>query len=246
MSTNTTSESPWTRPGFLASSGVVALIIVLGIFLAVVNLTHSDGADQVAIRRSGSAASTTAGGDATPSPSICALPGLETRIGDLDFSSTVWRYGSTTAYPTSPTYGPGRMSGAGYRYCFQHSVGGALFAAANSIAFDNTSRAAATAWSHYILADGPYRQQRLTDDYVATDPDMRLQIAGFRIIGYDQHNARIDIAVRTATLDETMIVSLESDLVWQRGDWRLSTDVPESVTVARVPDLTGYIAWGGA
>lgn len=147
------------------------------------------------------------------------------------------------AYPTSSVYGPGRTSEQGFRYCFQDSAGGALFAAANSLAFDNANPSEARAWSEYMLAEGPYRQQRLSDDYVQNDPNIRLQIIGYRILSYTDNRALIDIAARASTPEETMIISCVSDLVWQRGDWRFSTAVPDPVNVVRVGDITGYAAW---
>lgn len=239
MENQSPAENPWLRPGFLVSSCVVVLIVALGIYVCIVTVTGRH-------QRTGSAASThpvpgrSAAGDGR---TRCGLPASSTSDAVVDLRATTWRYSTAMAYPTSSEYGPGRTSEQGFRYCFQDSAGGALFAAANSLAFDNANASEARAWSEYMLAEGPYRQQRLSDDYVQNDPNIRLQIIGYRILSYTDTRALIDIAARASTPAETMIISCVSDLVWQRGDWRFSTAVPDPVNVVRVGDITGYAAW---
>lgn len=69
-------------------------------------------------------------------------------------------------------------------------------------------------------------------------------IQGFRILAYDGSSARVDVGSRGSVQGQTVTVSGVYELVWQDGDWKLSTDVPEPLNVAAIPDLTGYIAWG--
>lgn len=245
MDNERTVENPWLRPGFLVSSCVVAVIAALGIYIGITT-TGDDHRDlpvqQVsttsAVRPTAPSDTGTSGGD-----SICGLADRAEAVDAIDLRPTTWRYSNATAYPTSPVYGPGRTSPQGYRYCFQRSPGGALFAAANSLAFDNSSIAEARAWWGYMLADGRYRQARLADSYVANDPSERLQIIGYRMMSYTSREAWVDIAVRTSTADGAAVLSVVTHLVWQRGDWRFSTDELESTNVTRISDLTGYTTW---
>jgi hypothetical protein len=238
-------DNPWLRPGFLASCCVVAVILSLGFYV---------GVSKIAAGREGATVQASAASKAPPAGSRagrntgCALPDpvpdspTDSPV-TIDRRQTAWRYSNAMAYPVSPVYGPGRTSDQGFRYCFQHSAVGALFAAANSMAFDDVDAAQALAYSEYLLAEGPYRQQQLAEDYVPHDPDIRLQIIGYRILSYTGDEALVDIAARASTAQETMIISCVMDLVWQRGDWRLSTDRPDPTNVVRIGDTTGYSQW---
>lgn len=247
MDNKTPSDNPWLRPAFLASSCVVVLIIALTIYVGISNAGNDSrpATRQPAHTPTPPPAVRTTGAETA---SICGLPesGNAGTIEAADLRSATWRYSTATAYPASSVYGPGATSPRGFRYCFQHSVGGALFAAANSLAFDNSNAAEARAWSEYMLADGPYRQSQLDGNYVASDPTTRLEIIGYRVMSYAPREAWIDIAVQMSTPDGTMIVSCVSDLVWQRGDWRFSTARPESTSVARISDTTDYTSWSAS
>jgi hypothetical protein len=228
--------SPWLLPGFLVSSCAVVLIAALAIYVAVSNATDHG------VRRTAEAG--IAPSPSPPSPDAgCRPPTTGPPKPVVDLRNTRWRYSDAMAYTASAVYGPAVESDHGFRICFQHSVGGALFSAANSLAFENTSPDLARDWSEYMLADGPYRHQLLTEEYVANDPDIRLQIIGYRILSYADNEALVDIAARASTAQETMIISCVSHLVWQRGDWRFSTDLPEPVNVVRIGDVGGYTAW---
>jgi hypothetical protein len=237
-------ESPWLRPGFLASGCVVVVILALGVYVGISRITdhradQDDTATVAPTSRSGATQAARSDRCGLPEP---ATTGAEP-IG-LDRRHTTWRYSNVTAYPVSAVYGPGRTSEHGFRYCFQHSAGGALFAAANAIAFDNADVSQARAWSEYMVAQGPYRQQQLAGDYVPRDPDLRLQIIGYRILSYTADEALVDIAARASTAQDTMIISCVFDLVWQHGDWHFTTNHPDPVNVVRVGDTTGYSPWG--
>lgn len=177
------------------------------------------------------------------SVSICGLADGRPLTGKLPPPKAAWKYDGVVGYPASSTYGPGRTDAAGFRYCYQHSAAGALFAAAGSIAFNNRSKAAARAWSRYSLAEGPYRDQLLDSTYLPADPAVRPATIGYRLLSYDAEHAKVDLAVRLSTDEQTMLTSVVMDLVWQRGDWRFSTDVADSVQAARLADLTGYTGW---
>ncbi|MHA4915531.1 hypothetical protein, partial [Enterococcus faecium] len=89
------------------------------------------------------------------------------------------------AYPTSPTYGPGKTAPEGYRYCFQHSPVGALFAAANALA-QGSATGNNAAWSQYVLAAGPHRAELLAQGTTSSGTSgSRTTIQGFRLLSYD-------------------------------------------------------------
>jgi hypothetical protein len=101
------------------------------------------------------------------------------------------------------------------------------------------------AWADYFVAAGVHRPEVLAEASTASDPsaDVRLNIAGFRLLQYDGARASVDIGVRGSAAGTPVVGSFVYHLVWQDGDWKLDTDIAESFAFAAIPDLTGYVSW---
>ena len=243
-------RSPFSKPGFIVSALVVALVLVLGVGVIIGRRSDDDsGAADATADPTGSAGvstTTNAGGTSTDGDaSICGLEGEVLEPADLDLAPTVddWEYQGTTAYPVSAVYGPAATDASGYRYCFQHSPEGALFAAANALTQGSDSTNSST-WIEYFLAEGPYRDELLADEGESgTTSDMRLKIVGFKILAYDGEVARVDLAFTGLTSGRTTTFSGVYELVWQNEDWKISADVPQPVDVIAIPDTVGYVSW---
>ncbi len=73
----------------------------------------------------------------------------------------------------------------------------------------------------------------------------RSQLAGFTFLNYDEAGAVVDLAFRTGSGG---YAHLPVSMRWVDGDWKVvvppSGDLAESVR--GLPDLTGYVPWGGA
>lgn len=253
MDEETKEPNPFTRPAFIASAGVVGLLVIL---LVVVIVLTRGGREEPSTSPSSSTSTTAEPSEPTsesPTPeptvdagsgSICDLPPGE----DGPLTTAVeaeWLYQGTTAYPSSPVYGPGTTSAGGVRTCFQHSAAGALVMAANAVV-QGSDPAAAGEWVPAVLAEGPYREALLADlgSAASSGGSTRMNVTGFRVLHYDGETARIDLAIRATAETSTVMVSGVYELVWQDGDWKISADVPEPLNVAAIPDAAGYIAWG--
>lgn len=244
-------QSPFTRPGFIAATIVLAVIVVLGVVIAIANsnrLDLSDAAGPTTARGGNSSPSDTetATAPAIGGASVCGLAG-EKLTGSLTSAPPAeWLFQDTTAYPISTTFGPGATSPDGVRSCFQHSPEGAVFAAANAVV-QGSDPSRIGSWLDYFVAAGPHRDEVLepgpsSDDAVQ---GVRVEVAGFRLLAYDGQSARVDVAVRGATGGQTVNLSMVYALVWEDGDWKLRvTDPSIPIDVANIPDLVGYIAWG--
>lgn len=260
------------RPGYVIATAVLGIIVVLAVVVTIVNqggsgstvtssptphaaqdtsttptaptpTTPATSSTHPTVSASSSAARDSSPGADGTGGSICGLSAGKPLVGKLEPPEAEWKYDGPTGYPTSPRYGPGRTADAGFRYCYQHSATGALFAAAGAIAFNNRSEAVSQAWSRYSLADGPYRDQLLHGSYQPDDPSVRTKIIGYRLLSYDAEEAKIDLAVRLSSTEQTLLTSVLMDLVWQHGDWRFSTQTPDSVQATRLVDLAGYTSW---
>lgn len=237
-------QSPFTRPGFIAAAGVVALIVVCAIILVIVNLSRGNpepGPTSTSEPSSTTAPSTPA---ASGDESVCGLGGVELSGSVTTAPAATWEYEGTTGYPTSPTYGPGKTDPAGFRYCFQHSPTGALFMAANAIAL-GSDESVKTAWGEYVLGAGKFHDQLLAQKGSNTTPaGTRIQITGFRVLNYDGKSASVDLALTYSSATGTITVSGVYSLVWQGGDWKLSADTMTPLDVAPIPNVAGYTPWG--
>lgn len=239
-------QSPFTRPGYIAAAVVVALIVLCAIILIIINLTRGDSSSPPAPSTSMPSASPSTS-TAAPSgeASICGLAGVELDGVVTAPPAATWAYEGTTAYPTSPKYGPGKTDPAGFRYCFQHSPTGALFAAANALAAP-TDPATSAAWAEYFYAPGPYRDDLLSDAKEGTNSTSgtRLSVGGFRLLSYDGKTALVDIGGTASSNGANIPFSAVYNLVWADGDWKLSTDTPQPFDFASIPNLAGYTTWG--
>ncbi|WP_454044647.1 hypothetical protein [Cellulosimicrobium sp. Marseille-Q8652] len=246
MATDDNEQNPFTRPGFIAAAVVVALVVVLGIVIAIVNATRSDDPAPAPSSPSPtmSAAPTSEPSDVADGASVCGLEGVELS-GTLSIAPEAeWAYQGTTAYPTSPEYGPRETTADGVRFCFQHSPTGALFMAANALV-QGSDPAVSGAWVDYSLADGPYRDELIGQvGDTSGSEGTRMNLAGFRMLAYDGDTARVDLAVRASSGGQNVTLSGVYELVWQDGDWKISADVAQPLNTATVPDLAGYITWG--
>lgn len=244
MATDDDERSPFTRPGFIAAAVVIALVVVLGIVLVIVNATDEDDPGPTPTSPASTSAAPTpnttavAGGE-----SVCGLRG-EVLTGTVTTAPDAeWQYVGTVAYPTSETFGPAESDPAGFGYCFQHSPEGALFAAAQAVAQGSVPDN--RAWIEYFAAEGPYRDQLLAEGTGGTSSEgTRLRIAGFRVLSYDGDTARIDLAGEGSTAEGSITFSAVYDLVWQGGDWKVSTDTATPFDFASIPNFVGYVAWG--
>lgn len=246
MATDDDERSPFTRPGFIAAAVVIALVVALGIVLVIVNSKEKrDPAPPPTSAATTSSAPSTGATAVAGGGSVCGLDGSKGEGARLTTAPDVdeWAYQGTTAYPTSAVYGPGAADAAGgFRYCFQQSPEGALFAASFILA---AGTGQSSAWVEYYAAPGPYRDALLEEPAGdAGSTDARLRIAGFRLLAYDGTSARIDLAVVAGTQAESVTASFVYDLVWVDGDWKIDTSTPEPGNFSTIPDLTGYVPWG--
>lgn len=251
-----TQAGPFTRPGFIASALVVALVAVLGLTVGILTAARDDavppGAEPTQEPALATAAATAA---AAPGPeeagaSVCGLGGEVPGPARLEAAPQAdrWDYQGTAAYPVSAVYGPAATSAQGYRYCFQRSPEGAVFAAANALA-TGTDEELARTWIDYFLAPGPYREQLLGDASAEASQapqggSARLRIVGFRLLSYAGEEASVDLAVRASTQGRDITLSMVYHLQWSQGDWRLSAAVERPLDVVTVPDAAGYVSWG--
>lgn len=249
--TTTSDEgSPLTRPGFLVAGVVVLVIAALGVFLAVQVAGNDDTTTPPPASTSPQNPSEPAATTSTPvdpDGSVCGLP-AGTDTGPLTAGpSAAWDYEGVTAYPTSPEFGPADTAGRGYRYCFQHSPTGALFATANALALPEAPDER-NAWIEYFVSRGPNRTQLL--DTFETDPSgdptgVRLRVVGFKMLAYEGSTARVDVAVEASGSGETVVGSYVYELIWQEGDWKLNSEAPTPFNFSTVANTAGYVPWGG-
>ncbi|WP_125778381.1 hypothetical protein [Antribacter gilvus] len=242
-----TDRSPMASRSFVIAGVAVGLIALTGIAVGIGVLTDDPDPSP---SPSDTGPTATASASATPAAdaSVCGLPGVEMTGRLTTPPEATWEYMDVYAYPVSPAAGPGETASEGYRYCYQRTPTGALFAAAYaSVAGSVNDQQFVAAWLDYALAPGANRDEILSElGTNASQADTRAAIEGFRILHYDGTTARVDIAFAVASGGQTVTLSAIYELAWADGDWKLNTDVDEPLRVAQVPNTTGYVRWGEA
>lgn len=251
MASNT-SKSVFTRPGYLAASALVVLLVAGAIFLTVRGLTTDEPGDPISPSVSASPTQGSATTPPEPSPtstpeetSVCGLPDGSSGDRLVAAPATDWDYIGTTAVPSSHEFGPGETTEGGMRYCFQRSPEGALVMAANAVAQGSSAEINAE-WFDYVLSNGQYRDaiNEESTGEIQDRPGVRINIAGFRLLEYNGSTATIDIAARSTVDGQAFTVSAIYHIVWEDGDWKMNTDHLHPMEMTVIPDLTGYIGWG--
>jgi hypothetical protein len=181
----------------------------------------------------------------TVAPSSTVDPGPVT-VPSAAPQNVTWQLYHTVALPFSSQAGPyqgGDSTATGYA----HTPTGALLAAAQL----PIRKLVAPDWQAVVtqqIVPGPGRDAYLAARAKVTDaavtPGQFGQFAGFTFVNYAPGMATIQFVNRfvSGRLQATTIT-----VQWAEGDWKLvlQPDGGDSPTAQPVPDLTGYVPWGG-
>lgn len=245
---NETSENPFTRPGFIVSAVVVAVVLVLGAILGTVGIVNATQDEPTAAPTTTTSEESAQPSDPAEEPaadaSICGLKG-EVLEGTVDKAPAAeWEFQGTIGYPVSTKFGPGKTDENGVRSCFQRSPEGALFMAANAAA-QGSDPATAEQWLRYALADGSNRDALLSEGGEVTGSEgTRVQITGYRVLNYDGDTAQVDLLATATSQGQSADISSVYYLTWENGDWKLDTDTATPLDVGTAVDTSSYTPWG--
>lgn len=240
-------QNPWTRPGFIAAALVVAIVLVLGTFLAVRAASTNDPGPTTlnAGEPTASAEPDPEATEATTDPSVCGLEGVELEGTVTATPIAEWSLIGTTAAPSVEGAGPGVVEESGLRYCFARTPEGAVLAAANMLALGE-EQSVREGFIEHLVASGPGRDafRESSRDPDATSSQVRVQTAGFNLLEYTGDTATVDLAIRTSN---DTVGAVAYSLVWEEGDWRVRFRDDGTLwnLPVQLPDLTGYIPWSG-
>jgi hypothetical protein len=238
--------SPFTRPGFLISAGVVLVIVVLAGFLV-----FTGGEDDQPVTAPSTTVASTTSSDVSPegpaNGAVCLL-GTDDQTVPVVAPDTEWTLIGTVAAPSSAEAGPGIVDTAtGVRRCYAQTPTGALFAAANFLAAVNNAETLVAAVDE-LTAAGPGRDTLLS--LARTDPTAVLgsgpgfQTAGFSYLSYTPTTATVSLAIGNTG----GLAGVPLTVVWEDEDWKI--DLPPDGDVAgaaaAIPSLAGYVPWAGA
>ncbi|MEZ2373412.1 hypothetical protein [Arthrobacter sp. RCC_34] len=230
--------SPWTRPWFLASAAVVAILVAL---LVLYFVLPSPSATP------GPSPSPSAAGTGTAQAgqeSACGLPAGDQRLPSVGLP-TKWELLGRVAVPTDPkVIGPGKING-NVRTCYQHSPTGALYAAANFMGTGLLPGGQAIVLKN-LTAKSPMQEQALATKapQTAEDPSLSTKIAGFRVLAYTGSAARFSVAVEVTKDGRSAYGSMDVGLRWEGGDWKIVME-ETSTTMAKLDDLSDFVPWAG-
>jgi hypothetical protein len=230
-------QSPLTKPKFIISAVVVAIIVALGIILALL----PKGGGTASPKPDSTSTSTSNQPTATSGTSVCGLPSGDQAKPATTPADTKWELVGKIAAPTSPTqFGPGKTEANGLRSCFAHSPTGALYAAANMTALSSAGKAELV--YEQLAVPGPERDAVLNSTPTAAPNSVTAQLAGFTFRSYEAERAVIDLAFMGSN---GTFVSIPVPLQWYEGDWKLIVPATGDTGARQLTDLSGYIEWAG-
>lgn len=236
-------QRPRASMKIIVSAVVVSAIVIAGVILALVNLLGG-GKEEAAPVAASPSSSPAAPTTASPQASVCGLTPVEMSGTVTVPPVATWTLVGTIAAPSVKGQGPGVVDTDGYRSCYAHTPTGALLAAANYTAIGSTPSLRAK-FNDRAPVPGPGRDALLRKGVQGSNnTTTRIQIAGFRVLSYDGHQASIDLAFKTSN---GAIGGAVLPLQWANGDWkiRLGDDGSDLSQVAQIQDLNGYILWSG-
>ena len=237
-------QNPFTRPGFIVSAVVVALVLVLAAVLGTVSVVNASRDEPTAAPSTTSPEQESEQPDeSTTAASVCGLEG-EVLEGTVDEAPAAeWKFQGTTGYPSSEEFGPGRTDENGVRSCFQHSPEGALFMAANATT-QGSDPATAEPWLRYAVSEGPNREALLAEGgEVSGSEGTRIQITGFRVLSYDGKTAEVDLLASVTAQGQAAEMSSVYYLVWEDGDWKIDSSAATPLDVGTAVDTSAYTTW---
>ncbi|ABK05717.1 hypothetical protein Asphe3_42240 (plasmid) [Pseudarthrobacter phenanthrenivorans Sphe3] len=230
-------QNPLTKPKFIISAVVVAIIVALGVILALV----PRGGGTASPEPGTTSTSTSSQPTATSAASVCGLPSGDQAKPATTPAETKWELVGKIAAPTSPTqFGPGKTETNGLRSCFAHSPTGALYAAANMTALSAAGKADLV--YQQLAVPSPERDAVLKSSPTAAPNSVTAQLAGFTFRYYEADRAVIDLAFKGAN---GTFVSIPVPLQWYEGDWKFVVPATGDTGARQLSDLSGYVEWAG-
>jgi hypothetical protein len=236
----TGAESAATQRSFVAAA--VVLIVIAG-FALVLIVTGPSRPAKPSERMPDPAAARPATTQVV-AQAKCRLRGGDQRVPSTAPPDTRWELVGTMLAPAAPeTLGPGNAED-GLRSCFAHSPIGALYAAVNFWALGTAKPSGQVI--RRLAATGAERTRTVTR--LASQPDVpaishSMQVAGFRLASYEPSAVTVSLAMR---LSNGGLASFPTTLRWEDGDWKYVIAPGGNPGVTQLPNLAGYIAWGGA
>jgi len=232
-------QNPLTKPKFIISAVVVALIVALGIILAL--LPRGGGTPTAEPSNAGSTIASTQASEAAAA-SVCGLPSGDQAKPATTPADTKWELVGKIAAPTSPTqYGPGKTEANGLRSCFAHSPTGALYAGANVVILASSGRNDLVL--RYLTVDGTERDKMLSSFAPAgTSGSPSFQLAGFKLTDYSGDRAVIEYGFKVSN---GTYGSLPVVLQWSGGDWKAVPPASGQPEGKQLTNLSGFIPWEG-
>ena len=233
----------WTRPGFLIAAAVVAVIVVVGVAIA---LLPSPGEDHTPTARGTASTGPTTGTAVSPvDPGPTAVPTAAP-------SGVTWQLLGQVALPCSESAGPRRVT-ASTASGYAHTPTGALIAAAQlgtraSLSSGRDSYESTVERQFVPSADRDRLLANLRNAHQEpAEPGELSQTAGFLFNSYTADTAVIGLVLRAPSpTDAPRYFVSTSTLLWRDGDWRMVAPPGGSwLSVTReATDLTGVVEWG--
>lgn len=232
--------------------GVAALLVVLALggggMILGSKLGEAGGSETVpASPASGEASGGSSEAPADGEASVCGLTAREDTVGKLETEApkTEWEsLGNQLVTKKNETHGPGVVEDDGFRYCYARTPEGALFAAANFVAFGSSADSNLTSKAGQKLVDAGDRQGEIEAEMKKGGSGDSVPLVAYRVDAYSASSSTLTLVF---DVDGTKVAGT-LDFVWSGGDWKVRAPGTGNVVyrMEKVENLAGYVPWGVA
>ncbi|MGW5880211.1 hypothetical protein ACWFMI_27060 [Nocardiopsis terrae] len=241
----------WQTKSFLASAGVVGVVVLAGLALVIQPLLPASSppgqgseSTHFPLGPSGEPVLPSEVPLSDASESVC---GLEPQEGEFEGfpEGTSWDYVGAMQVPSHEDHGPGLLSEDRVPSCWALSPEGAVNAALAYGALTNDAELALPA-AEQMLAEGKGRETALKGLREQGAQVVRSEFRGVRLLTFGFDRARVDIALVVGDLASETLISSVVDLRWEDGDWKVATRDDGSMMVppSTVSDVSNYTPIG--
>lgn len=236
--------SPWTRPRFIVAAVFLALVVVLGVAIALWP-NGDDTADPAPAPTA--AAGGASAGPAASSPAAALPTALPTRAP----ADITWQLAGQNSVPVSAAAGPSSVVG-GVASGYARTPEGALVAAAQLAARSGLS-AGKESWEPTVqrqFVAGADRDRLLAALRAApqqpAEPGELSPLAGYIYQAYTPDTAVIGLVYRSPGAGAAGFHVVTTTVQWSDGDWKMVAPPGGTwLSVSRqATDLSGVVEWG--
>jgi hypothetical protein len=243
MQARETELSPYSRPWFVVSAVLLAMLGLAALFVMIGAARHPKQA--VAATTQAGITHATAGHSSASVQASCSLPTGNQQAPSVGPALQWVTVGQMQAPQAPATFGPQREDD-GIGVCFAHNPTGSLLAAMNF--FAQATVASPVKLIQTLTANTPEQDVALTQAREGGDQLLQesdgdpgsVQVTGYQIVDYTAAQSNVNVVLEGPG---GQLAAVECELDWQSGDWKFVIPAGGQLNSAPITTMDGFVSW---